>query len=230
MLYQEIKNKEREFTAMTSYTLQEFQALLPFFQTSLDEVKITLEGKERIKTTKSYKNSPFPSTEDKLFFILSYYKQYTTQTMLAATFRITQPKANQWIHYLSPVLKQALSLAKVAPSRNPESLLSEEVGLYAHDGTERPIQRPLDEEKQKQFYSGKKKGHTVKNNVVANDDCHVLYLTSTAEGKKHDKKLSDEENYSFPEGSSLLQDTGFQGFTPEGVEILQPKKSQKGEL
>ncbi len=37
--------------------------------------------------------------------------------------------------------------------------------------------------------------------------------------------------YCFPAGSKLLQDTGFQGYKPEGVSILQPKKKPRnGEL
>ena len=48
------------------------------------------------------------------------------------------------------------------------------------------------------------------------------------EGKRHDKKLADESNYQLPKGSYLLQDTGFQGFKPEGVFILQPKKKPRG--
>lgn len=38
-----------------------------------------------------------------------------------------------------------------------------EIDLYLHDGTERPINRPLTQTLQKIFYSGKQKRHTVKN-------------------------------------------------------------------
>ena len=48
------------------------------------------------------------------------------------------------------------------------------------------------------------------------------------EGKKHDKKLADESEYILPEGSKLLQDTGFQGFSVPNVEILQPTKKPRG--
>ena len=58
--------------------------------------------------------------------------------------------------------------------------------------------------------------------------CKVIFLTDTVEGKKHDKKLADETDYSLPEGSKLAQDTGFQGFNLENVAILQPKKKPKG--
>ncbi len=52
----------------------------------------------------------------------------------------------------------------------------------------------------------------------------MVFLSDTYEGKKHDKKIADEEDYEFPEGSTVWKDTGFQGFSPAGVTIKQPKK------
>ncbi len=48
------------------------------------------------------------------------------------------------------------------------------------------------------------------------------------EGKKHDKKLADEEGYQFPKVSKLWKDTGFQGYEPENVTTFQPKKKPRG--
>lgn len=48
------------------------------------------------------------------------------------------------------------------------------------------------------------------------------------EGKKHDKKLADELEIKYPKGTVLQQDTGFQGYAPEGVIIRQPKKKPRG--
>ena len=56
----------------------------------------------------------------------------------------------------------------------------------------------------------------------------VMYLSHTYEGKKHDKKICDEEAPTFPAHSTLYQDTGFQGYAPAGVRICQPKKKPKG--
>ncbi|MCZ6676572.1 MAG: hypothetical protein O7E52_04905 [Candidatus Poribacteria bacterium] len=56
----------------------------------------------------------------------------------------------------------------------------------------------------------------------------MRFLTDTVFGKKHDKRLADEAGYTVPEGSLLYQDTGFQGFSIEGVTIIQPKKKPKG--
>ena len=96
--------------------------------------------------------------------------------------------------------------------------------FYFHDGTERPINRPKAPKDQKAYYSGKKKQHTLKNNLVIDARSKVVVLTPTCEGKKHDKKVADEAGYSVPVGSHLYQDTGFQGFDLVGVTIIQPKK------
>ena len=80
------------------------------------------------------------------------------------------------------------------------------------DGTERPIRRPKSKVKQENNYSGKKKRHTVKNNVVTEKRTKkVKVLSATCEGKKHDKKLADEQAIPFPKGSKVWKDTGFQG-------------------
>ena len=39
-----------------------------------------------------------------------------------------------------------------------------------------------------------------------------IYLSETVEGKRHDKKLADDEGHQFPHGSKLWQDTGYQGY------------------
>ena len=61
------------------------------------------------------------------------------------------------------------------------------------DGTERPIQRPKDKERQKANYSGKKKRHTRKNLVIIEKIKHVRFLSKTVEGKKHNFTLLKEE-------------------------------------
>ena len=99
------------------------------------------------------------------------------------------------------------------------------------DGTDCRIDRPKDKDKQKDYYSGKKKTHSVTNVIINNRRGKVFYLSGTYEGKKYDKKIVDEEDYQFPKRSKLLQDTVFQGHHPEGVTIVQPKKkTRNGEL
>jgi len=42
------------------------------------------------------------------------------------------------------------------------------------------------------------------------------------------KKISDEENPTFPKDSSLFKDTGFQGYEPENTVCYQPEKKPRG--
>ena len=58
----------------------------------------------------------------------------------------------------------------------------------------------------------------------------VKVLSVTCEGKKHDKKLADEQAIPFPKGSKVWKDTGFQGYEPEGVTTYQPMKKPKGKV
>lgn len=56
----------------------------------------------------------------------------------------------------------------------------------------------------------------------------VLYLSHTYEGKVHDKKICDEEELKFPDGITVYQDSGYQGFKPENIEVKMPVKKTKG--
>jgi hypothetical protein len=231
--YAKLSQKPQQFHALTGSTLQEFHALLPAFETSfLEHMRhFTLDGQPRQKRTfTSYCNSPLPTPEDKLVFILMYLRKAATQDLFGQVFDMAQPVVNKWVHRLHPCLNQALAALGERPARTAEELaLTEtEAQVFFQDGTERDIQRPKDKEQQKTFYSGKQKRHTVKNNLVVNEQAKVTLLTATCEGKKHDKKVSDEAGFTLPEGSLLYQDTGFQGFALEGVTICQPKKKPRG--
>ncbi len=231
--YYKYRKRPKRFLALTGYKVEEFDELVPEFANSFEKrmEKYTLSGKERQKRRYvDYSNSPLPSIGEKLFFILSYLKSYPLQEVQAALFGLSQPKANLWIHCLTPVLQEALTTLGEVPARTMADLAVQvkEQNLFFHDGTERPIPRPLDPEMQGLFYSGKAKMHTVKNNLLIDDSCRILFLTATVEGKRHDKKLADETGYILPNDSRLLQDIGFQGFTLDNTTIWQPKKKPKG--
>ena len=234
--YSSLSAKPKQFHALTGYTLEEFAALLPAFSQCFYArmQEFTLNGKLRQKRHYvDYGNSPLPTMADKLLFILMYLRKATTQDIFGEPFGMSQPIVNQWIHRLHGCLNQALQSLDASPARTAAALnlAEDKVKLYFQDGTERPIQRPKDPEDQETFYSGKKKRHTVKNNVLVNAKGEIVLLTATCEGKKHDKKIADEAAFTLPEGSLLYQDTGFQGFALEGTTIFQPKKKPRnGEL
>ena len=171
--------------------------------------------------------------EDKLLFILVYQKTYPLQTMHGLQFDMSQPQVNYWVHQLLPVLQQSLAEMGMKPERDSKMvdkslLMAETEADLTIDGTERRRQRPQDSQEQEEHYSGKKKTHTDKNLVLVNNESKkVVYLSPTVGGKTHDKKMADENPISYPTGTTLGKDTGFQGYEPAGVITFQPKKSQK---
>jgi hypothetical protein len=113
-------------------------------------------------------------------------------------FGLSQGRVNYWVHSLLPVLQQSLAEMGMKPERDGSqvadlSSASEGGANLSLDATERRLQRPVDGEKQREKYSGKKKTHTDKNLLLANENTKkIIYLSRTVEGKKHDKKLAEE--------------------------------------
>ena len=103
-------------------------------------------------------------------FILVYCRLSPIQAVQGLLFGMSQPQANEWVHRLTPFLNTALGPQQQLPARQPrdlEAVLGECEGLeLIIDGVERPIQRPKNPERQRQFYSRKKKRHSIKNNLI----------------------------------------------------------------
>jgi len=234
--YEKLKNRPQIFKSITGLTVAAFAELLPAFdQAYEDSLDRRDEQREqpRQRQRGGGRKSALRTVKDQLVFILFYMRVYPTQTLQGYLFGLGQPQANEWIHRLTPVLNQALGNENQLPARQAkdiEAVLEACPGLeFIIDGTERPIRRPKDPDRQKQNYSGKKKRHTVKNNLIADKNTRKIKgLSATCEGKKHDKKLADEQELSFPKGSKVWKDTGFQGYEPENTETFQPKKKPKG--
>ena len=151
---------------MTGLSYAEFHPLLPHFQYAWDQY-VTQHYVDRDGRQRQYGAGRAASTlvpiEDKLLFILYYVKIYPLQAMLAFAFGMVQSTAHEWIQILREVLKKALDHGEYVPERDPKQLktvlASATASMYGIDGTERPRQRPREPEKQRPYYSGKKK-HT----------------------------------------------------------------------
>jgi len=160
MRYDKVRKNEAQMLSLTGLTVLEFEALLPSFQYHWDEyyTRYTLQGKLRERISYGRKTGKLPMIGDKLLFILSYLKNNPLQEYHGATFGMRQPQCNEWVHLLSGILVKTLKALGELPDRN--SLRMEHVLVVYKDvlldGTERPIQRPMDTDRQKSCYSGKK--------------------------------------------------------------------------
>src|SRR5712664_593996 len=123
--FADLQSRPTEFLDLTSVTLEEFQQLVPSFETAYQARMAAwrMDGKPRTaRRFTVYQNCPLPTPEDRLLFILVYLKTYTLQVVHGRLFGMVQGKANQWIHVLLPVLLAALRTLGDAPARSLSAL------------------------------------------------------------------------------------------------------------
>src|SRR5215470_3273410 len=123
--FTELQSRPMEFLDFTSLTPDEFQQLVPPFETAFHARMAAwrMDGKPRTaRRFTVYKNCPLSTPEDRLLFILVYLKTYTLQVVHGRLFGMVQGKANQWIHVLLPALLAALRALGDAPARSLTAL------------------------------------------------------------------------------------------------------------
>jgi len=123
------------FLDFTSLTLNEFQQLVPPFETAFHTRMAAwrLDGKPRTaRRFTVYTNCPLPTPEDRLLFILVSLKTYTLQVVHGRLFGMVQGKANQWIHVLLPAVLAARRALGDAPARSL-SALAQRLGVSEAD-------------------------------------------------------------------------------------------------
>ena len=158
--YDKTRKNMTQFLSLTGFAPKEFDELVIEFRVEWEQYSshFTLEGKVRQRIALPRKTNVLPGVQDKLLFILVYLKTFPLQELQAATFSMTQPQANFWIHLLSPILRKTLKRLGELPGRNSQKLelLLKNCPHILLDGVERSIQRPKDDEQQQDCYSGKK--------------------------------------------------------------------------
>jgi hypothetical protein len=144
--FTELQSRPMEFLDCTSLTLDEFQQLVPPFETTFHARMAAwrMDGKPRTaRRFTVYENCPLRTPEDRLLFILVYLKTYALQVVHGRLFGMVQGKANQWIHVLLPVVLAALRTLGDAPARSL-SALAQRLGIAEADAA--PVVVPSEEE------------------------------------------------------------------------------------
>jgi Helix-turn-helix of DDE superfamily endonuclease len=119
--FTDLQSRPLEFLDFTSLTLDEFQQLVPPFETAFQTRMAAwrMDGTPRTaRRFTVYTNCPLPTPEDRLLFILASLKTYALQVVHGRLFGMVQGKANQWIHVLLPALLAALRALGDAPARS----------------------------------------------------------------------------------------------------------------
>ena len=188
--YQQLKHHPRALRAFTGLDQAEFEKLLTHFEMAYHAYRYDQHviKKSRKRRYGGGRKPHLTAMEDKLLFILFYFKVYPLQEVMAFLFETSQGRVNEWIHTLSIVLHMALGEAQALPVRDPKNL-EQTLALclsvdFIIDGTERRIQRPHDATEQQEKYSGKKKAHTVKNNLIIDVEDMVHSVDNLLGGRR----------------------------------------------
>ena len=231
-----IKKDERLLRAVTGLNFKALAALQPAFSEALSQAPIPRRSQQPRQRAEGAGRKPtLATTEDKLIYVLFYFKCYPTFDLAGLIFDLDRSQANRWLHRLQPVLETALGQKMALPKRKIRSMAEfidcfPELERIILDGTERPIQRSRDKEKQKEDYSGKKKRHTRLHVGAVAPDKRILIFTPAYPGKRHDKGVLNDEAWVpyIPDEVKIQGDLGFFGLDNEYVNVELPHKQPKG--
>ena len=84
-----------------------------------------------------------------------------------------------------------------------------------------------DLKKQKSWYSGKKKKHTIKTQILADAKTLKIYSISQSKGSIHDFKLFKNSYIGLPDKIKIQGDSGYQGIQKIHTNSEIPKKATK---
>ena len=100
-----------------------------------------------------------------------------------------------------------------------------EIETVAVDVSEHEIE--LAQKKQKKYYSGKQKYHTIKSQVLANQKSSEIICTAFSNGKTHDFSLFKKSKIGMNQEVELLGDKGYQGVKNIHTNSRTPLKKPK---
>ncbi len=216
------QRRPRTFRSITGLSIEKFNKLLkelsPLYEKS-ESQRLTNSNRKRKKGGGRKKELLL---EDQLMMLLMYYRLYVSQEFLGIIFNLHNCNVSRQINYLSPLISQIFKIPTRKITLSDAELTEEKIIEFFVDATEQEIQRP--KKKQKRYYSGKKKKHTIKNQITVDRNGKIRTVTPSVPGKKHDKKLFDEKKPSLPEKTELTGDLGYIG----AEDIKVPNKKQKG--
>lgn len=242
MNIQKALKDDRLMRAVIGMKKKEFYKLLAKFAPLAGRIKYKRNRKRKSGAGRKH---TLETSEQKLFYMLFYMKCYPTFDVAAFFYGVDKSQAKRWVDELQVLLEKALGKAMVLPVRKIHSVKEflerfPAVKELLIDGTERPVQRPKNKQKQKEHYSGKKKKHTQKNIVAASRRKEILLLSPTCGGKEHDYPMLRKSKLPevIPKKIKNYLDLGFKGiqkdyalkvympFRKPRTSVLTPKQKQ----
>ncbi len=202
------KMKDGRFKRAVGIPRELFEILVEVLRSSYEE-KHKLGGRK-----------PNLNIEDTLLMTLTYYRDYPTFFKLGMMFGLDESNAHRWVKWSENKLKEALSgVIDIRDlDENSEQLV---------DVTECTIQRPKVYDIQKEYYSGKKKKHTIKIQIIMNEKNRKIVSVCFDKGSVHDFNIFKNTTKELPDTLKFLADSGYQGILDYFKNSMTPKKKSK---
>jgi len=213
LTYERLKKKPQIFLRLTGTTISEFEQIS-------DKVKPLWEEKIEKQKKRAGRTSQLKYFEDKLLALLMYYRTYITHEFIGYLVGLHNANICRLFKKLEPLVAKKITIKK------DRSLTQEEIIKILADVTEQPTQRPKKKSKQKKYYSGKKKRHTLKAEIVMQDNGKILSASRTRPGRTHDFRIR-KEGKPLPGNSEKYVDSGYQGLQKIVNNVTLPFKRRK---
>ena len=215
LTYATLSKHPQVFQRMTGLSVPEFQAIAnrvrPLWEASVESLKKSAGRNNVLKTF-----------DDKLMALLLYYRTYITHEFMGHLCGLHNSNVCRLFKKLEPLLGKHMAIKK------DRSLTTDEILKLLADVTEQPVQRPEKAHKRQQTYSGKKKRHTRKVEIVMQDNGKIISVSKSHGGRKHDFRVRKEET-PLPMKAMKYVDSGYQGLQKIASKVTLPVKRRKGQ-
>ena len=172
------------------------------------------------------------SVDEQILLTLIYLHQMPTFQMLGLQFEVSESTANDIFHNWIKIFRELLPASLVEQVKKNESdwewvekiLLEFELIV---DSYEQPMQRPTDNEEQKKYYSGKKKTHTFKNQVIVMPNGkEIVDVVVGYTGATSDLKLWRERSEELGNNQKYRGDKAYVGETAINTPHKKPRNQE----
>ena len=166
--YNRLSKKPLLFKSFTGLELSEFDSICKQVESKYPQYEIKRLSKRNRKRNIGAGNHFKLNVRDRFLMLLVYYKLYITHTLAGFLFDLDQSNVHRDIRYMEPVVSSCIPLPQKLYNITRRLRSIEEVEIYLPgfkafiDSTEQEILRPKNKNRKKEYYSGKRKKHTVK--------------------------------------------------------------------
>ena len=206
------RQKPEEFLREVGIRLETFMLLLRKIREYLQEAQEKYPVKKRGRKSSV-------CLEDRLLLALYYLRHYETFSRLGGQFGIHESYACKIYHQMLNVLLKVLGM------KGRKELLTSELDTILIDVTEQPIERPS--KRQRAYYSGKKKCHTIKVQLVVCLRTLQICAVRCKKGRLHDFRILKESKLKIPPEIKKIGDCGYQGLEKLYENSYTPVKKSK---